>query len=310
MEKTGKNISAGTGWQVFCGRLANKKTVEWNIYPLLPEVTTVAQFLQIITALNWLSLLDIALVTYVFYKAIILIRGTRAEQLVKGLAVLLITTVVSGQIGLHTFHWLLRNTMAIGLVAIAILFQPELRRALETLGRGKIFTRSSYLYADKDFELMLDELIKAVQVLVKKRLGALIVLERETGLNELIETGIYIDGQVTAELLINIFLPRSPLHDGAVIVRGSRMMAAGCYLPLTENPNLSTELGTRHRAALGVSEQSDAVAIVVSEETGVVSITNNGKLTRYLDEKTLKQLLINLCKPPAQNQSFWQWRSN
>jgi diadenylate cyclase len=274
------------------------------------EVTDVAQFLQIITALNWLSLLDIALVAYVFYKAIILIRGTRAEQLVKGLAVLLIATVVSGQLGLHTFHWLLRNTMAIGLVAIAILFQPELRRALETLGRGKIFTRSNYLYADTDFELMLDELIKAVQVLVKKRLGALIVLERETGLNELVETGIFIDGQVTAELLINIFLPRSPLHDGAVIIRGNRMMAAGCYLPLTENPNLSTELGTRHRAALGVSEQSDAVAIVVSEETGVVSITNNGKLTRYLDEKTLKQLLINLCKPPAQNQSFWQWRSN
>jgi len=274
------------------------------------EVTDVAQFLQIITALNWLSLLDIALVAYVFYKAIILIRGTRAEQLVKGLAVLLIATVVSGQLGLHTFHWLLRNTMAIGLVAIAILFQPELRRALETLGRGKIFTRSNYLYADTDFELMLDELIKAVQVLVKKRLGALIVLERETGLNELVETGIFIDGQVTAELLINIFLPRSPLHDGAVIIRGNRMIAAGCYLPLTENPNLSTELGTRHRAALGVSEQSDAVAIVVSEETGVVSITNNGKLTRYLDEKTLKQLLINLCKPPAQNQSFWQWRSN
>ncbi|MBT9167388.1 MAG: Cyclic di-AMP synthase CdaA [Syntrophomonadaceae bacterium] len=294
----------------FCDRLANKKIVEWNIYPFPPEVMAVAQFLQIITALNWLSLLDIALVTYVFYKAIILIRGTRAEQLIKGVAVLLITTVVSGQIGLDTFHWLLRNVMTIGLVAIAIIFQPELRRTLETLGRGKIFTRSSYLYADTDFELMLDELIKAVQVLVKKRLGALIVLERETGLNELVETGIFIDGQVTAELLINIFLPRSPLHDGAVIIRGNRMMAAGCYLPLTENPNLSTELGTRHRAALGVSEQSDAVVIVVSEETGVVSITNNGKLTRYLDEKTLKQLLINLCKPLTQNQNFWQWRSN
>ncbi|MBT9142302.1 MAG: Cyclic di-AMP synthase CdaA [Dehalococcoidia bacterium] len=294
----------------FCDRLANNKKVERNIYPFPPEVMAVAQFLQIITALNWLSLLDIALVAYVFYKAIILIRGTRAEQLIKGVAVLLITTVVSGQIGLDTFHWLLRNVMTIGLVAIAIIFQPELRRALETLGRGKIFTRSSYLYADTDFELMLDELIKAVQVLVKKRLGALIVLERETGLNELVETGIFVDGQVTAELLINIFLPRSPLHDGAVIIRGNRMMAAGCYLPLTANPNLSTELGTRHRAALGVSEQSDAVAIVVSEETGVVSITNNGKLTRYLDELTLKQLLINLCKPPAQNQSFWQWRSN
>lgn len=269
-----------------------------------------AQFLQVFGAFNWLSALDIALVTYVFYKAIVLIRGTRAEQLIKGLAVLLIATVVSGQIGLRTFHWLLRNVMTIGLVAIAILFQPELRRALETLGRGRFFTRSSYLYGDTDFENMLDELIKAIQVLVKKRLGALIVLERETGLNELIETGISIDGQVSAELLINIFLQRSPLHDGAVIIRGNRLMAAGCYLPLTENPNLSTELGTRHRAALGVSEQSDAVAIIVSEETGVVSLTNNGKLTRYLDEKTLKQMLVNFLKPATNTAHFWQWRSN
>jgi diadenylate cyclase len=268
------------------------------------------RFIQIMSALDLLSVLDIAIVTFVFYKAIVLIRGTRAEQLVKGLAVLLIATVLSQVMGLWSLNWILRNVMTIGIVAIPIVFQPELRRGLETLGRGKIFTRSNYLYGDIDFDGLLDELIKAMQVLVKKRLGALIVLERETGLNEFIETGIAIDGHITAELLINIFLSRSPLHDGAVIVRGNRIMAAGCYLPLTENPNLSTELGTRHRAALGVSEQSDAVAIIISEETGVVSLTNNGKLTRYLDEKTLKQMLANLIKPQAATLTFWKWRSN
>lgn len=269
----------------------------------------VARFLQILYGLSWRDVLDIVLVTFIFYKAIILIRGTRAEQLVKGLAVLLMATVISGQLGLVTINWVLESVMTVGLVAIPIVFQPELRRGLETLGRGKIFTRSSYLYGEKDFEPMLDEMIKAIQVLVKKKLGALIVFERETGLNEFIETGISIDGQISAELMINIFLSRSPLHDGAVIIRGNRLVAAGCYLPLTENPNLSTELGTRHRAALGVSELSDAVAVIVSEETGVVSLTSNGKLTRYLDEKTLKQMLINLCKPPANSLNFWQWRS-
>jgi diadenylate cyclase len=269
-----------------------------------------AQIQQLLNALGYRDVLDVALATYLFYKLIMVIRGTRAEQLVKGMGVLLLASVLSAQFGLRTINFLLKNVLTIGIVAIPIVFQPELRRALETLGRGKIFTRSSYIYGEIDIEQMLDEMIKAIQVLVKKRLGALIVIERETGLKELVETGIGIDGQVTAELLINIFLPRSPLHDGAVIIRGNRIMAAGCYLPLTENPNLSTELGTRHRAALGVSEQSDAISIIVSEETGVVSLTNNGKLTRYLDDKTLKQMLLNLIKPPVNNLNFWQWRSN
>ncbi|NLZ39506.1 MAG: TIGR00159 family protein [Firmicutes bacterium] len=269
------------------------------------------QILQIISTFSWRSILDIAIVTFVFYKAIVLIRGTRAEQLVKGLAVLLIATVVSRQLKLYAFDWLLTNFMTMGIVAIPIVFQPELRRALETLGRGKIFTRSSQLYGDADFDRMLEEIIKAIQVLVKKRVGALIVLERETGLNEIVETGIVIDGQISAELLINIFMPRSPLHDGALIIRGNRIIAAGCFLPLTENPNLSKGLGTRHRAALGLSEQSDAICIVVSEETGAVSLTNDGELTRYLDDTTLKQMLINLCKPTTNPiSSFWQWRSS
>ncbi len=260
-------------------------------------------------AISWRSILDIIIVTYVFYKAILLIRGTRAEQLVKGLAVLLIVTVVSRELKLFALNWMLTNLMTVGIVAIPIVFQPELRRGLETLGRGKLFTRSDHFYREPDFDKMLAEILKAVRVLVKKRIGALIILERETGLNEIIETGIPIDGQVSAELLINIFMPRSPLHDGAAIIRRGRIMAAGCFLPLTENPNLSKELGTRHRAALGVSEQSDAVAITVSEETGVVSIASSGKLTRYLDEKTLRQLLINLCKPKSALNIFRQWRS-
>jgi len=264
----------------------------------------------IIAALNWRNALDIVIVTFVFYKAIMLIRGTRAEQLVKGLAILLIATVVSRQLQLFALHWILDKFMTLGIVAIPIVFQPELRRALETLGRGGIFSRSSRPFEDFDFDKMLDELIKAVQVLVKKRIGALIVLERETGLNEIIETGISIDGQVSAELLVNIFFPRSPLHDGAAIIRGNRVMAAGCFLPLTENPNLSKELGTRHRAALGISEQSDAVCIVVSEETGAISLANNGKLTRFLDEKTLRQLVTKLCKPQSNLLNIRQWRLN
>jgi len=270
----------------------------------------VANFLQTLTALSWRSVLDIAIVTFVLYRVIVLIRGTRAEQLVKGLAIMLIATVLSGQLGLVTLHWILQQMLPLGLVAIPIVFQPELRRALETLGRGRLFTRGSFFYAEKELEQMLDEIVKAVQVLVKKRLGALLVLERDTGLNEIMETGIAIEGHVSAELLINIFLPRSPLHDGAVIIRGTRLMAAGCYLPLTENPNLSKELGTRHRAALGVSEHSDAVALVVSEETGVVSLASNGKLTRYLDEKTLKQMLRSFFKATGSGRNFWQWRSS
>lgn len=243
--------------------------------------------------LDWRDVIDIAIVTYILYRLILLIRGTRAEQLVKGLIVLLIALVGSGLLGLRTINWFLQGLMTMGLVAIPIVFQPELRRALEHIGRGKIFQRSSYDYEEENFQIVLEELLKAIPVLVKKKIGALIVLERKTGLKEFAETGIKIEGLVTAELLINIFMPRSPLHDGAVIIRDLILAAAGCYLPLTENPNLSKELGTRHRAGLGITEVSDAVVIIVSEETGVISLAHDGKLTRYLDEKTLRSTLLN-----------------
>lgn len=270
-------------------------------------ITGIAQFRP-----GWRDIIDIAVVAYIFYRAILLIQGTRAEQLVKGLVVLLVALIASDQLGLRTINWLLQGLMTMGLIAIPIVFQPELRRALEQLGRGKIFPRSFYDAEDEELKYFMDELLKAIPVLVKKRIGALIVLERETGLKDFIETGIRIEGTATAELLINIFMPRSPLHDGAVIIKGNTVAAAGCFLPLTENPNLSKELGTRHRAALGITEITDAVAIVISEETGVISLAHEGKLTRYLDEKTLRSTLINLrlrpTKQKQENSGFWPWR--
>ncbi len=257
---------------------------------------------------EWLDIVDIVIMTFVFYRLILIIRGTRAEQLVKGLMVLLLAMVISDQAGLDTIHWTLRQTMTVGLIAIPIVFQPELRRALEQLGRGKIF-KTPYWSAHQ-FENMLDELIKAIPVLVKKRIGALIVMERLTGLKEWINTGIPVEGVVTAELLVNIFFPRSPLHDGAVIIQGNQIVAAGCYLPLTEDPNLGKELGTRHRAGIGITEHSDAVAIIISEETGIISVAHDGVLTRYLDDKKLKTLLTELCSPErVEGFSLLSWRS-
>ncbi len=269
----------------------------------------IAAILQV--DVEWLDIVDIAIISYVIYRLILLIRGTRAEQLVKGLIVLLLATVISDQVGLDTLHWTLRQTMTVGLIAIPIVLQPELRRALEHLGRGKIFQSTYFSTSSQDFDNMLDELTKAISVLVKKRIGALIVIERSTGLKEFADTGIEVNGQVTAELLVNIFFPRSPLHDGAVIIQGNQIAAAGCYLPMTEDPNLSKELGTRHRAGIGITEHSDALAIIVSEETGIISVANDGVLSRYLDEKKLRNLLVEECSPERSDGfSLWSWRSN
>ncbi len=266
----------------------------------------VAAILQL--NIGWRDIIDIVIISYIFYRLILIIRGTRAEQLIKGLMLLLLAMVVSDKAGLNTLHWMLKQFMTIGLIAIPIVFQPELRRALEQLGRGRFFRRS--YWNPQEFDQMLEELMKAIPVLVKKRIGALIVLERETGLKELIETGIRIDGAVSAELLINIFFPRSPLHDGALIMQGNHIAAAGCFLPLTDDPYLNKELGTRHRAGIGISEQSDAIAIMISEETGIISIAHNGALTRYLDEKKLRKLLIDLCAPSrSEGAGIWPWRN-
>ncbi|MDW7675514.1 MAG: diadenylate cyclase CdaA [Bacillota bacterium] len=238
-----------------------------------------------------LSVIDVLIVTFVIYKGILLIKGTRAVQLIKGLVVLLIASALSHALELTTFQWLLDKAWTMLFVALPIVFQPELRRALEQLGRGKFFAKS-YRFLDKEaLERVINEIARGVGVLAKNNIGALIVIERETGLIDYIDTGIKIDGVVSAEFLVSIFTPKTPLHDGAVIMRGDRIVAAGSFLPLSDSPYISKALGTRHRAALGLSEQTDAICIVVSEETGVISVASNGQISRYLEEATLSELL-------------------
>lgn len=261
-------------------------------------------FLQI---LNPINLLDVAIVAIVIYKLMMLLRGTRAVQLLKGLAVLLLVTLASKMIGFQSLNWLLEKVQTVLIIAIPVVFQPELRRALEQLGRGDIFNKTLTSMGQEDLEKLLDEIVRAVKIMANQKIGALIVLERKTGLEEYVETGIKIDGLISGETLINIFIPKTPLHDGAVIIRENRIVAASCFLPLSENPNLSKELGTRHRAGIGITEVSDSIVILVSEETGVISVAEDGKLTRYLDEKTLKELLLNKLKVEYKTGNTW-WR--
>lgn len=260
--------------------------------------------------ISFINIIDMLVVAALIYKLFLWIKGTRAVQLLKGLVVLLIATTVSNWLGLYTINWILKSIQGMLIVAIPVVFQPELRRALERLGRGKFFVRPLIFLGEEDTTRIINEIIRAVLVMAKNKMGALIVIERETGINDYIETGVKLDCVISGEFLINIFIPNSPLHDGAVVVRGDRVASAGCFLPLTENPNLSQELGTRHRAAIGISEISDSVAIIVSEETGIISTAHDGKLTRYLDEKTLRETLTGMLDQRVMNQaSFWNWRS-
>lgn len=255
------------------------------------------------------DIIDILIVAFAFYKLFMLIRETRAEQLTKGIIVLFVATKISEWLELFTVYWILEKTMTVGVLAILIVFQPELRRGLEYIGRSRFFTKSFVEIKDESLSQVIDEIVDAVASLSRQKIGALIVMERETGLSEVVETGTKIDGKISSGLLINIFIPNTPLHDGAVVIKEDIVKAAGCFLPLTDNTSLSKELGTRHRAALGISEKSDCLAIVVSEETGAISIAKNGSLARYLDTKTLKQILIDMYKPKIQRQSFFiKWR--
>jgi diadenylate cyclase len=269
------------------------------------------QIRGLLSTISFLDLVDILIVAFILYKLYVLLKDTRAITLVKGLFVLLILTMVSNWLGLNVIYWLLQKTVTLVFVALPLVFQPELRRTLEHLGQGKLFGRSVFLNVEEAKSLV-NELDKAVTVLAQNKIGALIVLERETGLNDYCATGIQIDGLITSEFLINVFIPNTPLHDGAAIIRGNRMVSAGCLLPLTEDRTLSKELGTRHRAAIGISEQSDAIVVVVSEETGTISIARSGRLTRHLDSEKLKQNLKPLfaTRPTNVTDMFSKWRHN
>jgi diadenylate cyclase len=264
--------------------------------------------IDIIKTMQINDVIDILIIAYVLYRLILVIHKTRAEQLLKGLVVLIVITKVSEWLQLRTVNYILRNAMTVGVIALLIVFQPELRRGLESLGRSGFLGKNFFFFNEdeEDMSEVLGEICDAVQFLSRSKIGALIVLERETGLNELVETGITMDSKVSSELLINTFIPNTPLHDGAVIIRGDRIMAAGCFLPLTDNQNLSSELGTRHRAGIGVTEISDAVAIIVSEETGTISLAQNGRLSRHLDAKTLKEVLSSIFEVKENKMPVWK----
>lgn len=264
-------------------------------------------YLKDVLKFDLISAIDILIVAFVMYKLTLLIRGTRAVQLIKGLAVLVIATAVSSLFNLYTINWLLRQAMTALVVALPVVFQPELRRALEKLGRGKFLAHPTLVPGEINWSKIIAEITRAAAVLAKNRTGALIVVERETGLVEHIDTGVKIDGILSAEFLVNIFIPKTPLHDGAVIVRGDRVAAAACFLPLSENPYLTSDLGTRHRAGIGITEHSDAVAIIISEETGTISLAVEGALTRNLDEAALQGRLIELLNGRSANTLSALW---
>ncbi|WP_281884130.1 diadenylate cyclase CdaA [Paenibacillus sp. YYML68] len=266
-----------------------------------------------ITDIRILDIIDIIIVSYVIYKLILVVRGTRAVQLLKGILVVVVAWALSSWFKLSTLQWMMNQMFTFGLVGVIIIFQPELRRALEQIGRGKLFSRTA-TEDDSDINRKINEVLKAVNYMARRKIGALIVFERETGLNDYIESGTALEAHISSELLINIFVPNTPLHDGAVIVRKHQIMAAGCYLPLSENPFISKELGTRHRAAIGMSEVSDALCIIVSEETGQVSVTMNGHILRDVKEDALLSKLFEELKPKAKLKeksgmsSMWKWR--
>lgn len=268
-------------------------------------------FSRLFSNLRMRDIIDILLVAIVIYKLSTLIKETRAEQLTKGIVVLLVLTKLTEPkwLNLITINWLLTNAMTLGALAILIVFQPELRRGLEYIGRSRFLTKSLIEIRGESLSKVVGEIVEAAASLSRQKIGALIVIERQTGLNEVAETGTSINGLVSSDLLINIFIPNTPLHDGAVIIKDDKIKAAACFLPLTDNTNLSKELGTRHRAALGISEKSDSLSIIVSEETGAISIAENGNISRYLDTKTLTQILLDMYKPSTDRQTFIsKWR--
>lgn len=267
------------------------------------------QYLNIFSNIRMRDVMDILIVAIVIYKLFKLLRETRAEQLAKGIIILLVLTKVSEEMELYTINWILNNAMTVGTLALLIVFQPELRRGLEYIGRSRLLTKSFVEIRGESLSNVVEEIVEAAASLSRQKIGALIVMERQTGLNEVVETGTKIDGTVSSDLLINIFIPNTPLHDGAVIIKDDKIKAAACFLPLTDNSGLSKELGTRHRAGLGISERSDSLAIIVSEETGAISIAENGTISRYLDTKTLRQILTDMYKPKSNNPTFFtRWR--
>lgn len=248
--------------------------------------------------------LDILIITWLVYKLIVWTKQTRAYQVLKGFGLLFLAYFASQLLELNTLSFLLSSIVQSLLVVVVILFQPEIRRAFEHIGRGRLFDNISSGFANETAEIV-RELQTAVLSMARRRIGALIVIERSVALGDIIATGTRIEGVISASLVENIFEPNTPLHDGAVIIRNGTILAAGCFLPLSDNTEIARELGTRHRAALGISSVSDSVTIIVSEETGIISYAQDGKLTRYVDTKALKDILDTLFLKERSTSFAW-----
>jgi len=258
-----------------------------------------------------LDIIDIFIVTVLIYQLLLLIRGTRAVQLVTGVVILILAYAISRAVGLYTLQFVLQYLGVVIPIALLVIFQPELRRMLEQLGRGGVLVSglAPHTLGREEIIRLVNDVSRAARILGLRKIGALIVLERRTGLADFIETGIKVDAVVTVQLLISLFFPNSPLHDGAAIIRGNRVVAAGCLLPLSENPVVARTLGTRHRAGLGIAEQTDAVAIIVSEETGTVTLAREGELIRGMSEEELKAALLELFAADTPAPASWWWRA-
>ena len=266
------------------------------------------------------DILEIFIIAVIFYNIVKWIKTTRAGVIVKGLFVLLIFWLIASLLNMHAILWIFYKTIGVGITAVIILFQPELRKALEQLGQKSLASSLGLFNDTKEKEVlfsddMLEELIRGTFILARAKTGALIVIEQDVSLVEYEKTGIAIDGLISSQLLINIFEHNTPLHDGAVLIRGERVVAATCYLPLSANMRLSKELGTRHRAAVGISEDTDSFTIVVSEETGKVSIAKNGSLISNVDADYLRIKLQEIQKrkmaePKEKKKTFWKWKKS
>ncbi len=246
--------------------------------------------MEILKHLRWQDILDILLIAIILYRLLLIIKGTKAVRILIGLIVLLVAFLFSGYIGLYTMDWLIQSLWAQIVLAIVILFQPEIRRALAQMGEARFFP--SFTSAEELKSL--EEIVKASVALSNRKIGALIVIERNTSLKDFIEIGSPLDARVSRELILSIFHPTSPIHDGALVIRGNRIVAAGCFLPLTLSAALSKAYGTRHRAGIGLSEETDAIVIIISEETGIIATAVGGKLEQNVDMGALRDFLADV----------------
>lgn len=253
------------------------------------------------------SVIDILVVYFIFYKGYSLIRETRAEQLLKGIILIFLLIPVSDLLNLTMLNWILENTLTISVISLIIIFQPEIRKALEHIGRTSFVDK--IIYEDEEIMIgVVNEIVSAVDALAKEKVGALIVIEQMTGLGDIINTGTKINGDVSSALLQNIFVVNTPLHDGATIIRNDKIVAAGCFLPLTNDDKLNKQLGTRHRAGIGVTEVTDCITIIVSEETGVISMALNGRLLRNYDKEKLRNVLLKIMRNRQSNKDSFKER--